>query len=78
MKKKIFIIVLLIFSLTQKSFAYSSDPKEFISEIVDEAKKILVATNTKKIKTDKLSEMALKTVDIKGVAYYAIGKYFNL
>ena len=75
MKKKIFIIVLLIFSLTQKSFAYSSDPKEFISEIVDEAKKILVATNTKKIKTDKLSEMALKTVDIKGVAYYAIGKY---
>ena len=75
MKKKIFIIVLLFFSLTQKSFSYNSDPKIFISEIVDEAKKILVASNTKEFKTEKLSEIALETVDINGVAYYAIGKY---
>ena len=75
MKKKFFIIIFLIFSLSQKSYGYSSDPKQFISEIVDEAKKILVETNTKEFKTKKLSEMALKTVDIKGVAYYSIGKY---
>jgi len=75
MKKKFFIIIFLIFSLTQKSYGYSSDPKEFISEIVDEAKKVLVDSNTKEFKTKKLSEMALKTVDIKGVAYYSIGKY---
>ena len=75
MKKKNFIIVFLIFSLTQKSFAYSTDPRQFIQEIVDEAKKILVATNTKEFKTAKLSEMALKTVDIKGVAYYSLGNY---
>ena len=75
MKKKIFIIVFLIFGLTQKSFAYSTDPKQFIQEIVDEAKKILVATNTKEFKTEKLSEMALNTVDIKGVAYYSLGNY---
>jgi phospholipid transport system substrate-binding protein len=75
MKKKIFIIIFFIFGLSQKSFAYSSDPKQFIQEIVDEAKKILVETNTKEFKTKKLSEMALKTVDIKGVGYYSLGNY---
>ena len=75
MRKKFFIIILFIFGLTQKSFAYSSDPKQFISEIVDEAKKILIETNSKEFKTKKLSEMALKTVDIKGVAYYSLGNY---
>jgi len=75
MKKKFFIIVFFIFGLSQKSFAYSSDPKQFIQEIVDEAKKILVDTNTKEFKTEKLSEIALNTVDIKGVAYYSLGSY---
>ena len=75
MKKKYFVIIFFIFALTQNSFAYSSDPKQFIQEVVDEAKKILIATNTKEFKTTKLSEMALRTVDIKGVAYYSLGKY---
>ena len=75
MKKNFFIIIFFIFALTQKSYGYSSDPKQFISEIVDEAKKVLVDSNSKEFKTKKLSEMALKTVDIKGVAYYSIGKY---
>jgi len=75
MKKNFFIIIFFIFGLTQNSFAYSSDPKQFIQEIIDEAKKILIATNTQEFKTTKLSEMALRTVDIKGVAYYSLGKY---
>ena len=75
MKKIFFIIIFFIFGLTQESLAYSSDPKQFISEIVDEAKKILVDSNTKEFKTKKLSEMALKTVDIMGVGYYSLGKY---
>ena len=75
MKKKIFIIVFFIFGLSQESFAYSSDPKQFIQEIVNDAKRILVDSNTKEFKTEKLSEMALKTVDIKGVAYYSLGNY---
>ena len=32
-------------------------------------------TNTKEFKTEKLSEIALNTVDIKGVAYYSLGSY---
>ena len=75
MKKNFFIIIFFIFGLTQKSFSYSSDPKQFIQEIVDEAKKVLVDSNTKEFKTKKLSELALKTVDIKGVAYYSLGSY---
>ena len=75
MKKNFFIIIFFIFGLTQKSFAYSSDPKQFIQEVVDEAKKILIETNTKEFKTTKLSEMALRTVDIIGVAYYSLGHY---
>ena len=75
MKKNFFIIFFFLFSLTQESYGYSSDPKQFITEIVDEAKKVLIDSNSKEFKTKKLSEIALKTVDIKGVAYYSIGKY---
>ena len=75
MKKIFFIIIFLIFELTQNSFAYSSDPKQFIQEIIDETKKILVKSNSTEFKTKKLSEIALKTVDIKGVAYYTLGNY---
>jgi len=76
MKKKFFIIIIFfVFNLSQNSFAYSDDPKKFIQEIVSEAKSILIESNSKKFKTKKLSEMALKTVDIKGVAYYSLGNY---
>ena len=78
MKKNFFIIVFFIFFtvvLENKSYAYSSDPKQFISEIVDEAKKILVESNSKEFKTKNLSDLALKTVDIKGIGYYTLGNY---
>ena len=75
MKKIFFIIIFLIIGLTQKTFAYSSDTKQFVSEVIAETKKILMETNTKEYKTKKLSEMALETVDIKGVAYYSLGNY---
>ena len=78
MKKNFFIIIFFIFGLSQKSLAYSSDPKQFIVEVVDEAKKILVASNSKEFKTKKLSEMAMKTADIKGIAYYTLGGYRKL
>ena len=78
MKKNFFIIVFFVFIISilpNKSNAYSSDPKQFISEIVAEAKKILVETNSQEFKTKKLSEMALRTVDIKGIGYYTLGSY---
>jgi len=78
MKKNFFSFVFLLFFVLivpGKSDAYSSNPKEFISDIVDEAKKILVETNSKEFKTEKLSEMALKVVDIKGIGFYSLGSY---
>ena len=78
MKKNFFIIVFFVFVtfiLPNKSNAYSSDPKQFITEIVDETKKILAETNSNEFKTKRLSEMALETVDIKGIGYYTLGSY---
>jgi len=78
MKKNFFVIIFFIFFsfvLPSESYSYSSDPKQFISEIVVEAKQVLIESNSKEFKTKKLSEIALKTVDIKGVAFYSLGKY---
>ena len=75
--RRIFLSFLLIFfisfSFQVKSETYSNDPKEFISEIIDEAKVILSGQDSQSSKADKLSKVALKTVDIKGLAYYTLG-----
>ena len=78
MKKKIlifFVNFLLLFLFLNNATADSSDPKKFIQEIVDEAKKILVKTNSAEYKSKKLTEIALATVDIKGVGLYTLGQY---
>ena len=78
MRKNFFLIicfVLLNFIIQNSSNAYSSDPKQFITEIVDEAKKILVESNDKEFKEKKLTEIALATVDINGIGYYTLGNY---
>ena len=70
-----FILFFLISASVQpKAIAYSSDPEKFITEIIDEAKVILSSGSSQEIKAKKLSEIALKTVDIKGLAYYTLGK----
>ena len=65
---------ILTWCLLQSScFAYSSDPKQFVAEIVNEAKVILNSGDSKEEKAKKLSEIALKTVDIKGIGRYTLG-----
>ena len=66
---------LLLFLFLNNATADTSDPKKFIQEIVDEAKKILIKTNTAEYKAEKLTEIALATVDIKGVGLYTLGSY---
>ena len=76
--KKILISFLLILFLSSlgisNTFSYSSDPEKFISEIIEEAKLILNSQDSKDIKAEKLSVIALKTVDVKGIGYYTLGK----
>ena len=78
MKRKFFILAfltLIIFITPIKSNAYSTDPKQFIAEIVLDVKKILNTNADKETKSKKLSDIARITVDIKGVAYYTLGSY---
>ena len=78
MRKKFLIFFFNILFLSIASIAVSensSDPKEFIQEIVDDAKKILVATNSSEYKTEKLVEIAKAKVDIRGIALYSLGSY---
>ena len=78
MKRNFFIFCasfLLLFPSFNNVFAGSSDPKQFIQKIVDEAKEILVDSNSDKYKSDKLTEIALATVDINGVGFYTLGSY---
>ena len=80
MRKKIFFFlsVLFITLFFSKVYAYNINPKDFIQTIVDDAKQILVATNTKEYKSIKLIEIAKEKVDIRGIGNYSIGKYRKL
>ena len=78
MKKNFFIqisLILILLLYPTGGNAYSSDPKEFISEIVIDTKKILNSNESKEIKSQKLSNLALSIVDIEGIAFYTLGKY---
>ena len=76
--KRIFVSFLIFFVGSQfiqtKAISYSSNPEGFISEVIEEAKIILSSPSSSDEKANKLSEIALKTVDVKGLAYYTLGK----
>ena len=79
MKKNFFIFVFFVFTsvllFQTAGNTYSSDPRKFIEEVVLEAKKILVETNSKETKEKELSKIALKVADIKGIGFYTLGSY---
>tara|TARA_B100001175_G_C19280270_1_gene528456 strand:- start:109 stop:711 length:603 start_codon:yes stop_codon:yes gene_type:complete len=76
--KRIFLSFLIFFVgsilVQTKVISYSSNPESFISEVIDEAKTILSTSSSSEEKAQKLSEIAIKTVDIKGLAFYTLGK----
>ena len=78
MKKKVFTLPIILFFVLifpTKGSAYSSDPKQFVIELVTEAKKILNSNVDKEIKSEQLGKLALETVDIQGIAFYTLGDY---
>ena len=76
--KRIFVSFLIFFAgsmfIQTKGISNSLNPESFISEVIDEAKVILSSSSSSDEKANKLSEIALKTVDIKGLAFYTLGK----
>ena len=64
----------ILICIETKAQSYSSDPEKFITEIINEAKVILSSQDSQELKADKLTNIALQTVDLKGLAYYTLGK----
>ena len=76
--KKIVIFLLIIlfsYSYSAKIFAYSSDPEQFINELVmDAIEKLSNKDLTKDQKADFISEIALENVDINALGLYTLGE----
>ena len=75
MKKFLIIFLLILFSYKSFVFAYSSDPKEFVSELVNEAITKLSDKNlTQKEKAEFVEKIALENVDINALSLYTLGE----
>ena len=67
-------LFIILICIETKAQSYSSDPEKFITEIINEAKEILSSQDSQELKAEKLTNIALQTVDLKGLAYYTLGK----
>lgn len=74
---KILFIAILINSyfINQSANSYSSDPKQFITEVVDEAIKTLGDKNlNQETKNNVIEKIALEAVDIRALGLYSLGE----
>ena len=75
MKKinKYFFIITLSFIFFENSFA--TQPYLFVQQTADEASEALNKRLSREDKMEKLMIIAKKTVDIKGIGFYSLGKH---
>ncbi len=74
--KRLFFLIVLVFlvSVNSHSVSYNSDPKIFITELVEDAIKILSDKSTPlKEKNKAIEKIALENVDIKALGMYTLG-----
>ena len=65
------LVIFLITTISTNSFAYSTDPKLFVEELVDDAIKTLSNKSISKAdKNKKIEEIALANVDIDALGMY--------
>ena len=75
MRKVGFYLILLLFFFHTSSFAYSSNPKNFVAELVNEAISKLSDKNTTRDEKAKFIEtIALENVDINALGLYTLGE----
>jgi len=68
------LVIFLITIISTNSFAYSTDPKLFVEELVDDAIKTLSNKSISKAdKNKKIEEIALANVDIDALGMYTLG-----
>ena len=73
--KKFFFIIFLSLSFILVKNSYSIEPNIFVQSTVNRASSILGDNISKTEKIEKLKEVALETVDIKGIGFYTLGKH---
>ena len=75
MIKIVVYLVSLFFLLQSSLFAYSSNPKDFINELVNDAISKLSDKNlTKEEKAVFIEKVALENVDINALSLYTLGE----
>ena len=73
--KKIGVIFIFIFLLKNSLYAYSSDPKSFVSELVNDVlTKLNNKSVTKEEKSQFIEEIASSNVDIDALSLYTLGE----
>ena len=75
MTRKILIKFLFFYLIIFSNLSNAQNPDQFIASITEEASNILRQELSKEIKTEKLITLAKKSVDIKGIGMYSLGKY---
>ena len=75
MKKFYFFLILFNIIFTSTTLAYSTNPKEFVFELVNDAITKLSDKNlTKEEKAQFIEDIALENVDIKALGMYTLGE----
>ena len=70
--KLVFVVLILV---NTNSFSYDSDPKTFITELVNDAINTLSNKNISKTdKNKKIETIALQNVDIEALSMYTLGE----
>ena len=74
-KKNLIFVAFLIISFSSITKVYSIEPDVFIQSTVNRAAKTLSGNLTKDERVKKLKEIAIDTVDIRGIGFYSLGSY---
>jgi len=76
--KRLFFLIVLVFLVSNNSYAvsYNSDPKIFITELVDDSIKTLNDKSlTQAEKSKAIEKIALENVDIRALGMYTLGNF---
>ena len=74
-KKNLILVAFLIIFFSSITKVYSIEPDVFIQSTVNRAAKTLSGNLTKDERVKKLKEIAIDTVDIRGIGFYSLGSY---
>ena len=73
--KKIYFIIICAIIINSKLLAYSSNPKDFVFELVNDAiSKLSDKDTTQEQKSKFIEDIALENVDINALGLYTLGE----